>query len=478
MVAQAIRYRNLMIFEYMEDAKYIEWLTTISNTRLIYNTMEELEKMLDNNSIHSNGILRSLPTLQRQRSAFRDLKEEVSIMTKGIINLERLLIDYQEAWAFYQKHLARRSDPEKIVQELINFAFPPYQEEELAPNKKSIYEMALSKGIDISILILLLLKVLPGCHSKSGDVTDMPLLYGKVLKQLEIVTQGKTIFQTIPAIIQAREEEYKSRITLLYHLKRILDTYESYGEEANIYGEADDFKRSSVTLDINGYWNECGGEANDTQYWSIEAASNAGVYFATHWRKDAGKQLVCIQYTLALFEDINHRLVAYMLHPESILHHMQGLPYGDSDHVWYVADMPETNCPDQLFLERLMSSTSWDAQIHLTRCRKREVIECYKKWEKHCEIVSPFAHLEYSFQTSIYAITQEHLYIASRNEGEYYKVPRDAFDGLEQITLNDVVGIMEMNGATYLAFDELMIYIPATKKELERYGIEISRTIE
>ena len=86
--------------------------------------------------------------------------------------------------------------------------------------------------------------------------------------------------------------------------------------------------------------------------------------------------------------------------------------------------------------------------------------------------------MEYSFQTSIYAITQEHLYIASRNEGEYYKVPRDAFDGLEQITLNDVVGIMEMNGATYLAFDELMIYIPATKKELERYGIEISRTIE
>lgn len=461
-----------------EEAKYEEWLTTISNTRLIYNTMEELEEMLGNHAIHDNGIRRSLPTLQKQRSSFRDLKEEVTLMTKGIIDLEKVLIDYQAAWDFYQKNLARRSNPGKIIQELIDFAYPPYQEMGLTPSKKLVYEMALSQEINLPILILLILKVMPGYNSKSGDVTDMPLLYGKVIKQMETITQGKTIFQTIPAIIQAREEEHKSRITLLYHLKRILDTYESYGEEANIYSEADDFKRSSISLDIDGYWNECGGEANDTQYWTIEAASNAGVYFATHWRKDAGKQLICTRYTLALFEDSSHRLIAYILHPESILHRMQGMPYGDNDHVWYVADMPETNCPDQLLFERLMNSEVWASQLHLTRCRKKEVIESYRKWEKHCEIVSPFAHLEYDFRTSLYAITQEHLYIASRNEGEYYKVPRDAFDGLEQITLNDVVGTMEMGGATYLAFDELMIYIPTTEKDLERYGIELTHTIE
>lgn len=461
-----------------ENTKYEEWLTTLSNTRLIYNTMEELEEMLDNHAIHDNGIRRSFPTLQKQRSAFRDLKEEVSLMTKGIINLESVLIDYQTAWDFYKKNLARRSDPGKIVQELVAFAYPPYREEGLTPSKKSTYEMVLSQGINLPILILLTLKVLPGYNSKAGDVTDMPFLYGKVLKQMESITQGKTIFQTAPAIIQAREEEHKSRITLLYHLKRILDTYESYGEEANIYSEADDFKRSSVSLDINGYWNECGGEGNDTQYWTIEAASNAGVYFATHWRKSAEKRLVRTRYTLALFEDTSHRLIACLIHPESILHRMQGVPYAERDHVWYAADMPEDNCPDQLLLERLMYSEAWTSQLHLTRCRKKEVIENYQKWEKHCEIVSPFAHLEYDFRTSLYAITQNHLYIAASNEEEYYKVPRDAFDGLEQITLNDVVGTMEMGGVTYLAFDELMTYIPATEKELKRYGIELTHSIE
>ena len=37
---------------------------------------------------------------------------------------------------------------------------------------------------------------------------------------------------------------------------------------------------------------------------------------------------------------------------------------------------------------------------------------------------------------------------------------------------------MEMGGATYLAFDELMIYIPASEEGLERYGIEITESIE
>lgn len=31
-----------------EQIRYEEWLTTIANTRLVYNTMEELEQFFDN----------------------------------------------------------------------------------------------------------------------------------------------------------------------------------------------------------------------------------------------------------------------------------------------------------------------------------------------------------------------------------------------------------------------------------------------
>ena len=50
-----------------DSNKYEEWLVTIANARLIYNTMDELEEMLDNHSIHNNGIKRSFPTQQKKR---------------------------------------------------------------------------------------------------------------------------------------------------------------------------------------------------------------------------------------------------------------------------------------------------------------------------------------------------------------------------------------------------------------------------
>ena len=80
-----------------ESIKYDEWLTTIANTRFIYNTIDELEDMLDNHSIHSNGIKRCFTTKQKLRSAFRDLKVEVELMTDGIMNLDRVITQYQRA---------------------------------------------------------------------------------------------------------------------------------------------------------------------------------------------------------------------------------------------------------------------------------------------------------------------------------------------------------------------------------------------
>ena len=88
-----------------ETAKYEEYLTIIANTRLIYNTMEELENMLDNYSIHNNGIKRCFPTLQKMRSAYRDLKVEVELMTDGIVNLDRLIMHYRKAWDFFHENL-------------------------------------------------------------------------------------------------------------------------------------------------------------------------------------------------------------------------------------------------------------------------------------------------------------------------------------------------------------------------------------
>ena len=156
-----------------ESTRYEEWLTTIANTRLIYNTMDELEEMLDNHSIHNNGIKRCFNSLQKLRSAYRDLKVETDLMTDGIIHLDEALQHYQKAWKFFHNHLYRRSHPDQVAIELLSYCYPPYIREGLGAKRASIYQQVIEQNINVPFLLLLLLKAVPGYDSKEGDVANI-----------------------------------------------------------------------------------------------------------------------------------------------------------------------------------------------------------------------------------------------------------------------------------------------------------------
>ncbi len=461
-----------------DTAKYEEWLTTVANTRLIYNTMDELEDMLDNHSIHNNGIKRSFSSYQKMRSAYRDLKVEVSIMTDGMVNLDRTIRHYQKAWAFFRENLYRRTNPGQVAMEMLSYCYPPYLRSGISAKRTAIYQEIMKQGVSIPFLLLLLMKALPGYDSKDGDAVDMPLLYESVMSLLQEFIGYDTDFSVMPSITRAREEENKTRLMLLYHVSQILDTYEAYADNANLYDTASGIKANFVDLDIEGYWNECGGELLYTDFWQIEYALAAGTYFMTHWHKDADNKLEGIRYTLFIVEGDYGGLVYYILHPKAIRQRMKGLAYDDADQVWYRTEWMDEQ-PDSLPLHRVMYSAEWPLDINLTRCTDDSVMQQYDRWINHdCEIVKPLQHLEYDFQPNLYAITQTHLYIPSENEGEYFKVPKDAHEGLDRIHIDDNIGTMRMGGKTYLAFDELMLYIGTSDKELKEYGIERVSRVE
>lgn len=461
-----------------EPTQYEEWLTTIANTRLIYNTMDELENMLDTYSIHGNGVKRSFSSQQKMRSAYRDLKVEVELMTDGIINLDRVLLHYHKAWDFFHANLYRRTNPEQVAIELLSFCYPPFIRNGIGAKRAAIYQQIIEQDINIPFLILMLMKSIPGHDSKGGDANDMPQQFERVMTLLQNFIGNDPDFSVLPSITRAREETNKSRLMLLFHVSQILDIYESYADTTNIYDTANDIKASHVDLDIVGYWNECDGELLYTDFWQIEDALNYGTYFMTYWHKDADNRLTGTRYTLFIMEGADGNLVYYMLHPEAIKHRMKGLTYGDADQVWYKTEWLD-ECPNELPLHRLMHSDVWQQDIHLTRCTDENVISQYERWLNNgCEIVKPFQHLEYKFHPNLYAVTLTHLYIPSENEGEFYKVPKDTYDGLERIQIGDNIGTMQMNGKTYLAFDELLLYIGTTKKELQKYNIERVNCIE
>lgn len=450
---------------------YEEWLTAIAGTRLLYNTMEELETMLDTHSIRSNGIRRSFASAAKMRAAFRDLKVETELMTDGQMDLERVLVLYKRTWTFFRQHLYRRANPEEVALEVLAYCYPPYAKEGVGGKRAAIYRQIGEQDVDVPMLILMLLKALPGYDSKDGDASDMPQDYERVMTLLETFTGQGSFFTLLPAITRAREERCKTRIMLICHVTQILDIYESYAEQRNLYDLSVDMKTNHVGLDLGGFWNECDGRLLYTEFWQIEDTIGEGCCFLTHWRKDADRRLTGTRYTLFLTEGADGGIIYYMLHPEAILHRMQGLAYGDADHVWFRTDMLD-NTPARLPLQRLMASECWPQQIDLTRCTDEEVVGQYERWLQECEVVKPYEHLEYDFRPNIYAITQTHIYIPSDKACEYFKVPKDACEGFERIQMTDNVGTMLMGGKTYLAFDEFMLYIPTTPSELQRYGIE------
>lgn len=460
-----------------EQEKYEEWLTCITNTRLLFNSINELELYLDAPSIHSNGIKRCFFSLQRVRSAFRDLAGEIAEKTEGFINLENLMVQYKKTWKFYKDNLARRNNPYALSLELLRFSYPPYITTGIGSKKALIFQQIEEQEINVPLLVLMLMKAIPGYDSKNGDVTDINIQFTNVLDLLEKFTEGCTIYSILPCILEAKEEPNKTRLMLIHHVFQILDTYVSFSEQANIYETSNAIKENQIDLDLDGFWNDCKGQPS-TSFWRIERALNKGTYFATYWKKDASNDLIGLRYTLFLIEGADNSLIAYMLHPESIKHRIRGIQYTDADHVWYKTPMPVNSSPNALLFKRMMSSSVWNNNLSLYRVTNQKTIDIYKQWTNNCPIIKPYKHLEYEFHPSLQAITQDALFIQTGNEHDFFRVPKDAFDGCEKIQLEDNVGIMNMDSKQYLAFDEFLLYIPTTKMMLKKYGITRVNKIE
>ncbi len=448
---------------------YEEWLSVIANTHLVYNTDEELEQFFGVNSIRSNNIKRCFSKPQKLRAAFRDLKEEVGIETDGFIDLEQMMEDYKKTSTFFRQNLHRRKNPQKVAWEFLSRYYPPYDKSAMRGKKAEIYNQIIEQEIDVPLLIMMLLKVLPGYNSTDGEIKDMSRLYEDTLQYIEGFTGDEFSSYLLPLLTKAREAR-KSRLTLYSYLTQILDTYETFANPENLYGLSDYSKTVSVDLDIEGFWNECKGEPITSDFWYIEHALQEGTYFMTHYTKKSDNLLTAIRLTLHVIKE-SDRLIFYFLHPKAIMQRIKGNQFGDSDQVWYQSGILDSH-PSEMQLLRRGYSAQWPFKAVLSRCSDGAVKK-YEEWINDvCKIENPFKHLEYEFYANLYAITKSHLYIPSENDGEFYKVPRNSMEGFENIKLDDMVGTLTMDGKVYLAFDEFLLYIATTKSELRKYGIE------
>lgn len=456
-------------------SKYQEWLRIIANTRLIFNKLEELEDYLDNHSIKANGVLRSYNTEQKARAAFADLCMYVDKMTNGSVNLEQTMEQYEEASKFYQENLVRRKNHEKVMTDILTYFSYNTDKTHISKTMLSVLKRMDAQNIDFSIVILLVMDAWRTYKSKEGDAEGFVERYNAVIKLLADFTTANKYFEQMPAVTGALYERQKTRIKLLWYINWIIATYNQLDD---IYDFAEQGKKQQLYLDISGYWNECGGTAGRTDFWKIEETSDSGSYFVTKYNKKQEGIIEMIRYSMNILDEGNGRLRAYLIHPRAAKHFIEGIKYDDGDDCHYVMPMPnDFYNVNELMMTRKFNNKKWCDKISLTRVTDKKLIKNYDNLLETCNVVNKYLEFDYFFDSHrVYAITRKALYIADTDDEKYYKVPFSFHESLSKMNLDSRIGILTMNNVKYLAFDELMKYIPV--KKIKRYSIEVVERIE
>lgn len=449
--------------------KYLEWLNVIAKTRLIFNTSDELENYLDNHNITDNGMKRIYPTVQKQRATFYDLYMYVRDVSDYNIELDRFMKDYEKASDFYRKELARRKYPEKIAVAILKY-FYSSEDDGCSKTLLRIIEQIENDNIDISMTVMLLLNALGGYNSKDGDLSDFGEHYYAVLNLLEEFTKECPYFEKIPVLIEAKHANNKTRIKLYNYVETILNAFSSYSSTADLVELSEIIKEKRIPLNISGFWNECGGRADRTDFWEIEDTIDEGIYFATKYKKLSSGIIEKSRFMMTLSANPDGRVLMYMVHPKSPKHLFAGIPYDESDHIWYMMDMPSdwSDVGEMRFVKRTPYK-SWQSELNLTKVTDEKTLGIYNKMLENHKIENLYKDWEYTYERCLYAVTREALYIESENEGKLYRVPIELRDVFAGFGLSSNVGRITMNGKIFLAFDDILWYIP--KNKFKKYGI-------
>ena len=459
-----------------DEPLYLEWLNVITNSRLIFNTLDELEDYLDNHNIRTNGVKRCYRNKQLARATFYDLYMYVEKASNSVLDLEITMKQYKKASDFYQKKLSRKKAPDKVAKDILKYFYPCWEEERYTKSMLNILEEIEEKNIRIEILVLLLMKAWPSYESKDGDINNFDETYNCVIRLMDDFTKDTGYFESMPTITEALEEQHKTRLTLLNHVKLILSSYSDFASPDTIFDLTQCVKEDHVDLDIEGYWNECGGRMERTDFWRIEKTTDAGMYFLTKYIKKQNNIVEKMRYGLEIIK-VNTGLLVYLLHPKAPKHLFGGQPYDEGDHCYYHMDKPKDwDDVTELNLTKSINYKGWANKIILTKVTDERLVEDYQSIVDNCTIANKYAEWEYDFLLNLHAITQDAIYITTADGDKFYKLPIDMRESFSKLTIDSRVGLIVMGNMTYIAFDEFMIYIPV--KKIKRYGIEVVDRVE
>lgn len=399
---------------------YLELLTAMIHTRLVFNTIAETEQFFGVNCLNNNSVKRAFSDDIRCRNAFHDVMMDVSQRTAGRIDLSELLPAYERVSELFN-NFSRCKDPKSIALEVLCYAFQ-LSDDKISARRLSIYH-ELYNYLDVALMVLMLLGALPPYSSRKGDVKDFDIKYREVLSFLEddfVKNHTLDLFEELPVIEIAKNADNKCRVVLIYFVYDILRTYNILKNPAILVNASDNVKQAMYNLDIAGYWYQ-GDCERSTTFWHVEQFGDAGSYRLTRYRK-MGHELERLRYTFTISDKGDGCLEFFVMHPKCIKNLVEKKPICDDDCTWYLVQKPDVHNPDELYLINKLRSriNDWKMKLEFKRVKDDEWIETLERWREFYaeKVLYPDCECVF-YHRGVYAVTREYIYV------EYYEAEKN-----------------------------------------------------
>lgn len=448
----------------MEDSiRYKEYLQTIFNTRLLFNTRKELADYIGMPSLANNSVEKIKSPFQR-KAIYSELAKEYDELTEGQTSLDGIMEAYQRTSLFYIGHLAKNLKRHNNDTFLFNFIDQCY-----AGDIEGDY-------LDAPMLLLYAIHVLPTYNARSKDIGDFHLLAARLREFLERYVSRNPLLSDMPMISMMFGEidkdgkhegiSYGSRAYLINIAHAVLERYHAFQNPQAMQVLAARMYESGPQTDIEGYWTEREG----TVFWKVESVAQNNSFFLYRWQFDAGSRTAA--YTRYSMQLMDGNTVCLLMAPWAVAKiAAHDIPADKPTTAWYKF---EVDAERQHFsIKPMFRSNKFPSSLSLSKVIDKNTIEIFDNVTKEYSVSDNYAAYHFDFYLTAEAITDEVIFVGS--PCGTFRIPFDRNPEFAGASMQDNIGYMTIGDKLYIVYDDRNIYIDAT--DLDRLEKERGITV-
>ncbi len=435
----------------MEEAtRYKEYLQTIFNTRLLFNTRKELADYIGMPSLVNNSVEKIKSPFQR-KAIYSELAREYYELTEGQTSLDGIMGAYQRTSLFYAEHLARNLKRHRGGTFLFNFIDQCY-----AGDIDEDY-------LDAPMLLLYALHILPTYNTRSKDIEDFHMLATRLKDFLGCYVSRNPMLADMPMISMMFSRIKKggkhegvscnSRAFLINIAHVVLERYHACLNPHTLQMLAERMYKSGSQTDLEGYWLERDG----TVFWKVERVAQNNSFFLYRWQFDTGSHKA--SYTRYSMQLVKDNSVCMLMAPWAVAKiAVHDIPADKPMTAWYefVLDEERRN----FSITPMLRGHEFPSALSLSKVTDIKTIGIFDKVVKEYTTTDNYVGYHFDFYLTAEAITDEVIFVGFPRGT--FRIPFDRNPEFVGASIQDNIGYMTIGNKLYIVYDDRNIFIEAT----------------